>query len=280
MTTSRASLFPFFAACLAGCVAIPKAPPGEPVIVEQSAFVGPPVYAQRFSEQGVYPVSGLSMTIAENYALFGARKEAFPAQTIPVRCRIANNGDVSLSGCSSRSDDPLTDEQLAALVTARSFGQVSDFPVYRELPEDSKPVQRTVDLTLETPPIAAVSVDLSSGDMVDFRLVNIPRFEERLAASYPSRALRREIEGEMVMECQIQIDRSVICRTIAFSPSEHSKIFDRVIQRISTRVTSAAQLRDGTDARGVRFQRRVLWRIPNRYPAEDTGVSSAPTPPE
>ena len=82
-----------------------------------------------------------------------------------------------------------------------------------------------------------------------------------LRLTYPPRALRQEIEGTSVIDCQIQQDLSLICHQIAFEPASSAALFVREARRAFGPLRVSPQLTDGSDARGVRFRLTFVWRF-------------------
>ena len=239
----------------------PRAAPGEPEITrERSSSGNTRYYFQRFADAGTYTVNETDGTISFLYYSFEGRSQDLPAQTVPVVCTINRSGIVLLNSC--RGEGELSAEQRIALNIATVAGQSAGFAQYRALPDGYADLNRTVTLTLATPAIAAPEVDLTTGPLVEPGNVDIDLNRLYRANSYPSRALRQEVEGNMLIECQIQIDLSVICRMTNFDPPEHAGLFEPTVDTMSRRMRPGALLKDGTDARGVRFPLRILWRIP------------------
>lgn len=256
---------------LAGCITSsglaqsdlprPRAAPGEPKITSQrSSSSSTRYYFQRFADAGTYTVDEADGTISFLYHAFDGRSEDLPAQTVPVVCTINHRGMVLLNSC--HGEDELSAEQRTALNIATVSGRDVAFPKYRALPDGFASFNRTVTLTLSIPAIAAPKVDLTTGPLVEPGTVDIDLNRLYRANSYPSRALRQEVEGDMLIECQIQVDLSVICRMTGFDPPQHAGLFAPTVNTMTRRMRPGALLKDGTDARGVRFPLRILWRIP------------------
>lgn len=237
----------------------PTAIEGEPPITTQrSLYDTYDLYFQRFEDSGVYRVGKTDASIAERYRVFGGRKQDVAAQVVRANCPIADMGVVLLRSC--RGDGEMTEEQEIALALTRPHGE-DIFPRYRALPEGRDTLNRTVSLRLAMPAIPAPDVDLTSGREVDQQIVDIRRIFRRVSESYPSRALRQELEGDMTARCQIQQDLSVICQPVSFEPSEHFAIFERSFISGTRYAVAPPQLLDGSDARGVRFELTLAWRL-------------------
>ena len=81
--------------------------------------------------------------------------------------------------------------------------------------------------------------------------------------SYPARALRAEITGHQTIECQVQADGSVICRSVAFDPPENAPFCAGVAEGLFRNVTVTGTRADGGPVAGVRFRFPVNWTIPH-----------------
>lgn len=239
----------------------PRAAQGEPEITSQKSVSGKGRFDfQRFTDGGTYGVDEPRGSIAFLYRAFDGRTEDLRAQTVPVVCTINFGGMVLLNSC--RGEGDLSDEQRIALNIATIVSRGAQFPQYRALPEGFADLNRTVMLTLAIPAISAPQVDLTTGPLVDPSNVDADFAAITLSNNYPARALRKEIEGNMLIECQIQLDLSVICRLMAFDPPEHAGVFAPTVDTIARRLRAKPLLKDGSDARGVRFPLAIAWRIP------------------
>lgn len=215
-------------------------------------------YSQQFPDAGAHSVTPVDAPIANHYYAFAGRTESLPATSIPVTCRIGHSGHIPVSSCTAK--DGLTDDQNLTMRLVRAWSEGIDFPRYNARLTEEQPLSRRVDMVLEVPEIPAPKVDLSSGPLVETSLIDMP-LNTYAGSHYPSRALRKELEGLMTVECQIQIDLSVICRQLSFEPAENASAFRNAERRIFRRATPKAQLKDGTDARGVRFQSQLKFQL-------------------
>ena len=279
------------ALCLSGCSTaggspnrylVEKLPPprsadGEPPIqTRKGQYSGQNFYSQEFTDERVHRVSTRELSVAKLYSFFGERKEDLPPQVVTARCNIGSSGEVLLTDCVSK--DGSTEDQRLALLLMDADTKI-DVPDYRTLPEGFADLTRTVRLNLAIPEVKSPSVDLATGPFVEAQQLILASGGSGVGSSnYPSRALRREAEGDMELECQVQIDLSVICRSISFEPAEHFDLFARAGERLFDGVSVEAETKDGSDARGVRFRRKVLWRIPGYSPAEQEGANPPGSP--
>lgn len=240
----------------------PKAIAGEPEITKAGkGMLGQTVYHQVFS----LPPHGFGapdLTIAERFWLVGADAPLKP-MSIQVSCNISLDGGVDERNCRPKTD--LSPTAYAMLRLANSTHQFPQFPQYRAIDEaigDKWSLSRFVEFTLVSPEFAAAKVDLDAGPLLDKSLFqsHIGRAARRL--HYPSRALRHEVEGDQEIECQVQADRTVICRTLSFSVAEHADIFTRDIKRLFEGERIEPELADGTNPVGARFRFKIVWRLP------------------
>ena len=258
----------------------PIAAEGEPAIeMRKGAFRGDAEYSQVFFDDRIYQVPAGDWSIARLYRSFGDRQEDVGPQIIPVVCPIGETGIITLSNCLIR-DDATEDQRLALALISR--GGQSMLPSFRELPVGYAYLARTVNLQLGTPAVSSPKVNLAAGPMVEASLLQLEAGGHSLGTNnYPSRALRQEIQGDMVAECQVQTDLSVICKPVSFDPAEHFAIFAREGERLYLYSRMAPLLTDGSDARGVRFMRTVKWRIPGAsWPGDEVATPPASPQPE
>ena len=240
----------------------PVAAPGEPPVIKTKEQGGRlDIYTQTFPHAGLFEVSQPKGTIADFYRAFDGYKLDLSAVRVPVSCRIRMNGTVVLSDCLPR--DSLTETADLSLRVARTRWGRAPFPQYRNLQAQSVYVSRSVDLDLDIPAITAPTVDLTSGPLVEQKMLDFELDHRAVMNAYPSRALRKEIEGLLVIECQMQVDESVICNSLSFDPPEHLSVFAMAGERVFRSAKIQPRLKDGTDARGVRWQSRIRFQIPD-----------------
>lgn len=230
-----------------------------------SAFVQEPTEdgfseeEQQLPDQGAFAVPTINASIADIHHAFDGRTDDLPAQSVPVFCVVSPSGQLILRDCYGR--DGISDEQQIALNLAREWGEGVDFPRFEDLSALAAPPFRSLNLTLEIPAISAPQVDLATGPLVDPALVDFTLDQKSIMAAYPSRAIREEIEGILQLECQVQADLSVICTNLFFKPAEYAALFDRSGTRLFRGIRTGPRLKDGQDARGVRWRPRVVFRL-------------------
>jgi len=240
----------------------PKAIAGEPEITKAGkGMLGQTVYHQVFS----LPPHGFvapDLTIAERFWLVGAVAPLKP-MSIEVSCSISLDGSVYERNCRPKTNHSST--AYAMLRLAKSSNQFPQFPQYRAIEEiigDKWSLSRFVEFTLVSPEFAPAEVDLDAGPLLDKSLFQSHIAQAARRLHYPSRALRHEVEGDQEIECQVQADRSVICRTLNFSVAEHADIFSRDIKRLFEGERIETELADGTNPAGARFRFNIVWRLP------------------
>jgi hypothetical protein len=216
---------------------------------------------QQLPDQGVFAVRTIKASIADIYHAFDGRTEDLPAQSVPVICVVSPSGKVILRDC--YGPDGIREEQQIALNLAHDWGEGVDFPRFEDLSALDTPPFRSLNLTLEIPAISAPQVDLATGPLVEKELLDFTLEERNMMAAYPSRAIREEIEGVLQLECQVQADLSVICTNLFFDPGEYAAMFDRAGTRLFRGTRVKPQLKDGRDARGVRWRPRVVFNLYN-----------------
>lgn len=216
---------------------------------------------QQLPDQGAFAVPTINASIADIHHAFDGRTEDLPAQSVPVFCVVAPSGKLILRDCYGR--DSISDEQQIALNLANEWGEGVDFPRFEDVSASDSPPFRWLHLTLEIPAIPVPQVDLANGSLVEKELLDFTLDERNIMAAYPGRAIREEIEGVLQLECQVQTDLSVICTNLFFAPAEYAAMFDRAGTRLFRGTRVKPQLKDGRDARGVRWRPRVVFRLYN-----------------
>lgn len=240
----------------------PVAEEGEPPIVKTPvAGMRRDYFTQTFPDAGTFDLELKPSTIASLYRLFDGRTTDLEAQRVTVTCPINIDGQISLFSCTDGG--PSGEDRAFALRVVRVLGTADNLPTFRELPPDHAYLERNVILTFDVPALAAPQVDLTTGPMVEPEMVGLTPDRGSVLNSYPSRALRQEAEGDMRVECQIQSDLSLICQALSFDPPEHFDLFERSAIAVFRNATIEPTLKDGTDARGVRWRRKVAFRIPD-----------------
>jgi len=248
-----------------------------------------PYRTQTFDVGGV-TVDGAKLSIARRY--FIARSTTLPALDAVLTCEITDQGQVDLRICEpGQATNTLNAFVLrivrsGAIVTGLPTFPTLDrriegsLPVASEQPrpyirdyagsptgDATPPAYRLARLAVHTEAIPAPQVDLETGRLVE--LGQLPAIAsavragpDRVGGDYPPRALRADKTGRQTIECQIQTDRSIICRGIAFDPSENAGFFTPVSERLFQRVLADERLTDGSSAVGVRFRFAINWQLP------------------
>jgi len=113
-------------------------------------------------------------------------------------------------------------------------------------------------MTIE-PAALAVELNMESGPLVDPTMVE---FEGELARlDFPPRARRIGVEGKLELQCQIQLDHSLICLPQSFELPEHFGLFADYFLHQSRRLTMSETLKDGSPSAGARFPLSVNYRL-------------------
>lgn len=240
----------------------PKAIAGEPEITNAGkGLLGQTVYRQEFT-LAPHGFVAPELTIAERFWLIGADAPLKP-MSIQISCSISLDGSVDERSCRPKTNHSFTAYTMLRL--ARSNDQFPQFPQYRAIDEalgDKWSLSRSVEFMLISPEFSPAEVDLDAGPLRDKSLFQSHIAQQARRLHYPSRALRREAEGEQEIECQVQADRSVICRTLSFSVAEYTDLFTRDIKRMFEGEQIEPELTDGTNPVGARFRFNVVWRLP------------------
>ena len=129
---------------------------------------------------------------------------------------------------------------------------------YRTKPKELVHVAR---YRLKIDPSERPIVDLSAGPLVDITAFAAGSFTTS-DVDYPPSAIRNELQGDLVVMCQVQADFSVICSPISFTPPENRDVFFGLAKSIGTKKAAPPTLANGTSSIGVRFSRTVHFRLP------------------
>lgn len=243
----------------------PRAVAGEPEITREGEnYLGGGVYLQRL-ELPDQIVSYPARSIAETYYLLGGEGTVFTASRIRYLCKIGADGSVALT-----RDCSLKEGVSAQAMLLARFGFVtSSPPKYPELRAIEEPgadrwvLHREAEFDVLLPAVTAPTLDLNSGPLVSHDDVDLGQGSESALQRYPLLAVRMGLEAQMLCECQIQTDLSVVCHSKQYFPAHAQSVFerDRGYQRGFNRLRSAAVLKNGEDARGVRFNLALTWRL-------------------
>ncbi|MEM6475617.1 MAG: hypothetical protein AAF687_05565 [Pseudomonadota bacterium] len=259
-------------------VAKPKAIEGEPEILKEvPEDEGPVLYRQVF-EIADRQAEPFDVTVAKAFSILGGEGKNFPAANIRVRCGISRFGGVGDRSCKPVpvSGRPVTEQDLDNQKLFYFAQRIDALPeideTFREIEQTGGTAflgrnwifRREVEFTLSLPEYAAPSIDLTKGELVETKQVQLN--QRRIRISYPSRAIREELEGDLHMECQIQPDLSIICADIRFDPPENADAFltssyhSRVRQTYGN-LRSEPLLTTGESAIGKRFTTKLIYRL-------------------
>jgi hypothetical protein len=257
------------ALCLApdaGAILGPKAPKGEPPIIEErNEFADRTVFQQYFDlPDRVSPEFGGS--IADRYRLLGERPDNLPPHTLTIACPIRPDGRIDPPRCESdEASGPDGKLAFRAAVSARALDGLPSFSVLKVKDGRAPPYYRHVRFKLQTPEVRAAGIDFQKGRLVE--VGQVPELVSDLGAEvrrrdYPARAMRENREGAGTVECQIQTDLSIACHMLTFAPAENSQDFFAEPIRYLAGKFAMPRLQNGEDARGVRVRFPIRWSIP------------------
>lgn len=223
------------------------------------------------------------LPIAERYRQATKWGGSIPALNTSVVCEIADDGAVKRTTC--EADSWLNREQQLAMrvVRASLLSALPKFPAidraalklaprgadplwsklihYAAARGDTPPFFRVVRLAVrvdETP----LAVDLTAGPLVDAAQIDVESGRAMQVANYPVRALREKRQGTQTVECQVQVDRSVICHSASFDPSKNAAYFVGEAESLFRGAIVKGQLKNGRNSVGVRFQTKLRWVLP------------------
>ncbi|QZD95468.1 energy transducer TonB [Qipengyuania gelatinilytica] len=242
----------------------PVAEHGEPPILESKGEApGDRIFKQTFTADE-QQLSLDHLTVADMYSMFGANGGSIAAHTVRMRCRLGADGQVTPYTCSpSESEEP----NILAVIRVPKFEErLVGLPAFRPLGEqsgDKWEFYRFVEFDLAVPEVSSGPIDLTSGPLVDHKQFLDYITDEYKHLSYPARALRRGLSGVQTLECQIQMDTSVICRSIDFTVPEAHGIFAAATKRFFRNARISSKLDDGSDQRGARFRVPIRWSLPS-----------------
>lgn len=255
------------------------APP--PILTGKDAY-GVPFTVQTYEAASTkFDVQVLS--IAERFRLAAKWGGSIPSLNTSVLCEIADDGEVKRSTC--EADSWQNREQLLAVsvVRASPLSVLPKFPAINRAalglaPQSADPLwSKLVRFTQTrggTPPFyrlvrlpvrmdeRPLAVDLTTGPLVDVTQIDLESGSAMRTANYPVRALREKREGTQTAECQVQIDRSVICHGTSFEPPENASYFTGEADRLYRGAIVKDQLKDGRKSIGVRFRTKLRWALP------------------
>ncbi|WP_133175347.1 hypothetical protein [Sphingomonas oleivorans] len=227
------------------------------------------------------------LSVAEVYREAAKWGGTIPALNVSILCEISDDGTVDRNTC--EADSWSSKEQLLAMRLVRAAPQsaLPQFPAinrtalglaprgtsplwsklvaYRaDVPGNSNPpffrlARVAVRIDRTQPP----AVDLTTGPLVELAQISFEAGKDPQMNQYPSRALRENREGTQTAECQVQADRSVICRDESFDPPESALYFAGSADSMFRRVVVQERLKNGANAAGSRFRYKLRWKLPN-----------------
>ena len=267
-------------------IAVASANAEEPPIIKEVDSAGHPFLSQNF-QATTAAIAIPDMSIAQRYYFARNLRDPINSFTSPVECEIEDDGRVLPYACTFTA--LATEGQQIALKYLRSLGWQTSFPGYgpATLPKkaarpyeigiytkfDRKsaggartkrnlPFYRLVHMNvqfgqIEPPP----PIDLTSGPLVE--LSQLPKLKPYQSGlnEFPKAALRDDVSGRMVIECQVQSDLSVICDQISFDPPQNAGYFVDTARAAFLKARVDKVLLNGTNAVGVRTQFNVVLRI-------------------
>ena len=259
-----------FAVLLWALLGASSAPSEPPVLTKKFIITGGKYFEQTWQGGDLVVPTG-KLTVAERYYWFGRKGLAVPTE-LAVRCQLAASGEIESHQCDldGEDDDPLRGSSLAAaeagLSSARELGVFGDPPRFSVAKDyGSTLFVRWVRYHLRFEPAYEIKVDLTIGTLVKLAQLKGLTIPPRSLdpTNYPSRALREERGGTQTLECQVQSDYSIICRSIGFDPAENAPFFEGAGTGFFRRGRAPERLDNGHDSAGVRFQMRIKWVVPS-----------------
>lgn len=254
----------------------------DPPIETPKDSSGAPFRTQTY-EAAPIELSLQILPIAERYRWAAKWGGSIPALNSNLTCEIADDGTIKYTTC--EADSLSNREQQLAMVVVRAssssafprfsaidraalrLGPVGADPLWSKLvhftaaPGNEPPFFRLVRLAVVIDRVPLI-VDLTTGPLVDAAQIDIQAGRAMRVVHYPVRALRDERQGVQIVECQVQVDRSVICRGTSFDPPENAPYFIDEAANLFRGAIVKDQLKDGRSAIGARFQTKLRWTLP------------------
>lgn len=227
------------------------------------------------------------LSIAEVYREAARSGGVIPELDTSILCEISDDGAVDRNTC--EADSWSSKEQLLAMRLVRAAPQSAlphfpaidrtalglaprgTFPLWSKLvayrtdsPTNSNPpFFRLVRIAMHIDQTSSPAVDLSTGPLVEpaqlsFEAGKAPRMDQ-----YPSHAARENREGTQIAECQVQSDRSILCRDESFDPPENAPYFAGAVDSMFRRAVAQEHLKNGANAAGSRFRYKLRWTLPD-----------------
>lgn len=227
-----------------------------------------PVTERHFSPQGRISIETYRLdpatapvpppTVAQRrYLAHRLGKRADKPLDVVIACWIKPSGEVG-GNCAPDNLDAYPQFDVFSVNFARAPRPV--FPVFPELTE-RRPQPRRVEYRFHYDGAPLAPIDWDRGPLVDRR--QIAPLARTDWVEYPIRAMAARKEAKVMIECQVQDDRSIICRTIEVAPPENASYFSDTgeYQYIARR--APATLADGGDSAGARARFELDFRLPD-----------------
>lgn len=227
------------------------------------------------------------LSVAEVYREAAKWGGTIPELNVSILCEISDDGTVDRNTC--EADSWSSKEQLLAMRLIRAAPQ-SALPQFSAInraaldlqprgasPLWSKLVAYRADVSGDgNPPFfrlarvavrigrtPAPAVDLTTGPLVELAQISFEAGKGPQMNRYPPRALRENREGTQATECQVQADRSVLCRDESFDPPESAAYFAGATDSMFRGVVVQEHLKNGANAAGSRFRYKLHWKLPD-----------------
>jgi hypothetical protein len=212
----------------------------------------------RYLHLSAPPILQQSPTIAQ-YHWIWKKLDVLPKEPLEIimSCPIANTGKVGRF-CKAKNEpynSPLSSVAISVLSRSKP-----NFPMFESVSAAvANGPERRVSFPLILDPSTKPVIDITSGRIVHPSQI---KFTKGGGNYYPARALRREIEGKLTMDCQVQVDFSIICNAVQFDPQEHFNLFEKVADTVSIYSKVSEKLSDGSSSSGARTRMILNFKIP------------------
>lgn len=236
----------------------PEQVPGEPKIEIKRVSPYPgKVYTQHFSDAGTIKVEHPKGSIADFHRISRGFSGNLPEASIPAKCMIRPSGLVVFNCKPHRK---LTDAEAVSFTVGTSSQFMEGAPKFRMLTGADIGIIRTADIVFQIPKITFPLTDLTSGPLVSREEV-VLNSTRNFVQNYPRRALRAEAQGKQTVECQVQSDFSIICRSLDFDPPIHHDLFRSSARNLGRSEKAQPLLKNGQPSKGVRFRMAVVYKL-------------------
>jgi hypothetical protein len=255
-----------------------------PPIVKRQDIFGNKLRTQTY-QAGPVLLDPDGLNFAVRYRATKAWGGKIPAAQASIICEIDDDGSIDTKACLPVSWKNRA-QVLAASLVRQSTASL-DWPVLPPIDRaaaglprrltnvangqfagarrgETTPFYRRVALQVRIPELDRPDIDLTTGSLVELKELTFlgPNSVVR-TSDYPSKALIERKEGLQTIECQIQIDHSIICRTAAFDPPGNEPYFEETAEQIYKQATVERRLKSGANASGVRFRQKLRWKVPS-----------------